>query len=195
MQHAYEKKGVIVPNVEQKVEFSLYHHLKTVKDDLEIFSTVARIPDAMLRKVDPSYPVMVAYLQTINPSIETGVLLPKGTGGPSKKQKGSMKEASKPIHVEKVVPVTLKKVVQSDPSPKKVAQLIIKDISIQPKDTMPSKSGVLKRLKKKVHQPCHSPDSSSSFLPKGVSHPKLTRKPQLNRKGVVIKFQLLLLLH
>lgn len=50
----------------------------TVEDDPAVFPTVARIPDAMLRKVDPSNPFQVGYLQTISCSIVTGVLLAKG---------------------------------------------------------------------------------------------------------------------
>lgn len=46
---------------------------------------------------------------------------------------------------------------------------------------VPLKSRVLKRLKKMAYTPCHSPKRSTSFSP------TLTRKPQLNRKGVVIR--------
>lgn len=58
----------------------------------------------------------MSYLTTINPSIETRVLLPKTAGGPSKRNKGSRKEAkaspSKPNTepVEKVFSVSPKKV-------------------------------------------------------------------------------------
>ena len=58
-----------------------------------MFPTVVRIPDAMLRKAEPSHLVLVGYLQTINPSVVTGVLLPKHVGGPSKKKRGSKKDA------------------------------------------------------------------------------------------------------
>lgn len=57
----YEKEGIQVPNDEQVAEFSLYQFPKTVEKHLDMFPTVARIPDAMLRKVDPSYPLLVAY--------------------------------------------------------------------------------------------------------------------------------------
>ena len=69
LQYIYEKEGIQVPNDEEKADFSLYHYPKTVANDVNIFQTVARIPDSMLKKVDPSNSVLVAYLQQINPSI------------------------------------------------------------------------------------------------------------------------------
>ena len=35
-------------NDEETTDFSVYHFLKTVKDNLDVFPTIARIPDAML---------------------------------------------------------------------------------------------------------------------------------------------------
>lgn len=72
---------------EQTAEFLLYLFPMTVEDDLETYSIVARIPDEMLRKVDPTNPILFAYMQTINPSIKTGFLIPKSTGATSKKRK------------------------------------------------------------------------------------------------------------
>ena len=60
-------------------------------NDLDIFPTVAWIPDTMLQKFNPVDPILLAYLQTINPSIETGVLFAKGVVGTSKRIKGSKK--------------------------------------------------------------------------------------------------------
>lgn len=54
LEFAYEKEGIVVPNDEPKVEFALYHHLKTVKDNPDEFPSIARILDAMLRKLDPT---------------------------------------------------------------------------------------------------------------------------------------------
>lgn len=171
----------------------MYQFPKAMEDDPNMFPSVARFLDAMLCRVDPSNPVLIAYLKTINPSIETGILLPKSTGGPSKKSKGSKKvvkaSPSKPIPepIEKVEKSTPKKNVKSDPPSKKIDQPVVEETSTHAKETMPSKSDVLKRLKKMAHGPRHSPERSSSFSPKGVSHQNLTRKPQLTRKGVVIR--------
>lgn len=84
---------------------------------MDMFPIVAHIPDSILRKMDPSNSVLVAYLKNINTLIETGVLLPKNTF-PSKKQKESKKQVtgspSKPEQVEKVVKVTPTKDINSD---------------------------------------------------------------------------------
>ena len=69
----------------------MYHYPKPVEDDVEVFPTVAQISDAMLKKVDPTSPILMGYLITINPSIETGVLLEKTTKGLSKKSRESNK--------------------------------------------------------------------------------------------------------
>ena len=82
----------MVPEGEQTSEISVYHYPKTVEDNQDMFPTIACIPDVMLRKVDQTNPIFVAYLKTINPSIETKVLLQKYNEGPSKKRRGSKKD-------------------------------------------------------------------------------------------------------
>lgn len=127
--------------------------------------------------------MLVNYLTTVNPSIETGVLLSKVAGGPSKKNKGSKKgvkaSTSNPSleKVEKIVPVSPKKVIKMV-----VTQPTVEDTNTQAKETLPSKYGVLKRLKKTAHRPRHSPDMP---LVKDVKS-KIILRPQLNSKGVVI---------
>lgn len=119
-----------------------------MEDDSKVFLNVARIPDAMLQKFDPADPVLVAYLQTANPSIETGVLLPKGIEGNSKRGK-NLKTVSK---------ASLSKP-DSVPTPKKVTKPVhILDPKEPAKEVVPSKSSVLKRLNKMAHSPRHSPD-------------------------------------
>lgn len=81
----------MVPNNVPKVEFVLCQHAKTVEDDSEVFPNVARILDAMLCRIDTVDPVLVAYLETINLSIETCVLLAKGIIGTSKHGKNPKK--------------------------------------------------------------------------------------------------------
>lgn len=89
-----------------------------MEDDLTKFPSVVRIPDAMLRRFEPTNPVLVEYLKTINPSIETGVLFPKVVGGRSKKSKVLKKNVkaspskATPELVEKLSKVTPKKVVK-----------------------------------------------------------------------------------
>lgn len=83
LRYAYEKEGVLVPADE--LEFVRYLFPKTIEDDVTIFPLVARIPNGMLKKVDPSNPVLMAYLLTISTNDETGVLLAKPDEGSSKK--------------------------------------------------------------------------------------------------------------
>ncbi|CAI9289627.1 unnamed protein product [Lactuca saligna] len=143
----------------------------------------------MLKKVDPTNPILVAYMQTINPSIEMGVLLRKSTATTSKKRKESKKQAKESPstleQVENVVKVTSIKVVKSAQPSKEIHKLIVDESFSPMSEVMPSKSGILKLLKKMAHWPRHSSDRSSSFSPKvGL---QITRKFQINRKGVVIR--------
>lgn len=103
----YEKEGILVHADVRKAEFGIYQHSNTVEDNSEVFPNVTRIPDVMLRKVDPSNPILVAYLQTINHTFKTSVLLPKGIAGTSKRGKSSKKS---PKHEKpKSIPETVKK--------------------------------------------------------------------------------------
>ncbi|CAI9290725.1 unnamed protein product [Lactuca saligna] len=140
------------------------------KDEHVVLPNVARIPNVMLQKLDPANPNLMAYLQTINPSIETGVLLPKGIAGTSKRGKNSKNEVVKPVHEEN---------------------------SKSTKVVIPSESGVLKLSKKIVHRPRHSPERhpflenvTEQFVssPREIFASKIKNicKHQINRKGVLI---------
>lgn len=84
LHEVYEKEGILVPCDVPKAEFSIYQHLKCVEAHPIIFPSVARITNVMLRNVDPSNPVIVISLTTINPDVKIGVLFPKGIKGTSK---------------------------------------------------------------------------------------------------------------
>lgn len=125
----------------------------------------------MLKKVDPSNSMLMAYLQTINPSIKTGVLLPRSNEGSSKRSRRSKK-----VEVSHSKPVQEKK---STKSPKKknneeavVSKQYDKPVepeSIEPvKEIVPSKTGVFKRIKKKAHKSHHSSEWSPNFSPSMV---------------------------
>ena len=53
IQYVYNKEKIEVPDFEEKAVFHMYGSSKEVADDPEVFTSIARIPDAMLKKVDP----------------------------------------------------------------------------------------------------------------------------------------------
>lgn len=55
----YEKEGILVPSEDEKMEYSTLQTPKLVADDLVLFSSVARIPDAMSRSIDPINQILV----------------------------------------------------------------------------------------------------------------------------------------
>ena len=74
-QKVYEKAGIQVPEGAEVAKFTKYQLPKVVEDDENIFTNIAIIPDTMLRKVHSSHKVLVGYMKTINPDVQTGVLL------------------------------------------------------------------------------------------------------------------------
>ncbi|KAL7609544.1 hypothetical protein Lser_V15G13888 [Lactuca serriola] len=121
LEKIYEKEAIPVEVDVEVAEFSLYQFLKVVEDDEAIFIRVARIPDAMLRKVSPTHKVLVRYLRNIDTTDQSGVL--PDVASPSKKKKGS------------------KKPVKGSPSPTVQKEEVKKAV-------LPSKSGVLKQIRK-----------------------------------------------
>ena len=81
------KEGILVPADEEKAIFHTYSCPKDAMDDLDEFPFATRIPDAMLKRIDPSNPVLVSYLATIDTSVETWILLPHKSEKKSKKLK------------------------------------------------------------------------------------------------------------
>lgn len=58
LKYVYEKEGIIIPIDDSLAEFGIYRHLKVVTDDLDVFLMVARVPDSLLRKVNPTHPAL-----------------------------------------------------------------------------------------------------------------------------------------
>ncbi|CAH1422851.1 unnamed protein product [Lactuca virosa] len=139
----------------------------------------------MLKRVEPTNSVLVEYLKIINPDDETGRLLSKKDVGPSKKRKRSKKDAKatpkKPVHQPKK-----KKSPQKQTNPdEQVSTVVIEPLEPvtddHVKETIPSKSGVFRRLKQKARGTRMSKDRSSRFSPSNV------RKPQITHQGVLIR--------
>ena len=57
--YLYEKEGIVVPANEEKAEFLKYHFPKEVLDDMDIFTHIVRIPNAMLKRVEPTNSVLI----------------------------------------------------------------------------------------------------------------------------------------
>ncbi|CAH1452453.1 unnamed protein product [Lactuca virosa] len=120
----------------------------------------------MLKKVNPTHKILVKYLKNVNPNVQTGVLLEveAGSSKPSKKTKSDGDEL---------------KVTKNKSSPKQVKG----DDSKKPeekearpsKEVVPTKSGVLKRLRNISSKRTSSEDSQT------------VRKTQVSSKGVVIR--------
>ncbi|KAL7604923.1 hypothetical protein Lser_V15G18161 [Lactuca serriola] len=119
LEKVYEKEAIPAEADVEVAEFSLYQFPKVVEDDEAIFTRIARIPDAMLRKVSPTHKVLVRYLRNIDTDDQTGVL--PDVASPSKKKKGS------------------KKLAKGSPSSTVQKEEVKKDV-------LPSKSGVLKQI-------------------------------------------------
>ncbi|CAI9290649.1 unnamed protein product [Lactuca saligna] len=148
---------------------------KEVSNDNEFFSHVARIPDAMLKKVDPTNVVLIDYMTTIDSKVETGKLLTKEGVGHSKKSKTTKKGVI-------VNPELNFHETKQSKSPKKttkpdelVSKVVIKPVEpfvIKPTSvTIPSKTGVFQILKLKYGS---SPTSN------------VVRKPHITHQGTVI---------
>ncbi|KAL7617007.1 hypothetical protein Lser_V15G03290 [Lactuca serriola] len=75
LEKVYAKEGIQVPEDREVAEFSLYQFPKVVDDNQNIFTSFARIPDAMFRKVSATHKVLVRYMKTFDHSVRTGVLL------------------------------------------------------------------------------------------------------------------------
>ena len=170
------------------------HFPKEVSDDMEIFTHISMILDAILKRVEPTNLLLIEYLKTINPDVETGKLLSKEEAGPSKKSKRSKKDAKatpeKTVHKTKK---SSKKIVhESKMSQKKPksAEVNVSTIVIKPLEPVddsivtkkiPSKSCVFRRLKMR------SSGSQKSFDGLSKSSPLNVRKPQLSHQGVIFR--------
>ncbi|KAL7601335.1 hypothetical protein Lser_V15G25283 [Lactuca serriola] len=148
LEKVYEKEAISVVADVEVAEFSLYQFPKVVEDDEAIFTRVVRIPDAMLRKVSPTHKVLVRYLRNIDTADQLGVL--PEVASPSKKKKGS------------------KKPTKGSSSP------IVQEEEVK-KDVLPSKSGVLKQIRKAE---VSSKGVTIRSIPAPVSHGKKRQRAE-----------------
>ncbi|CAI9267233.1 unnamed protein product [Lactuca saligna] len=149
-------------------------------DDADEFPFVAHIPDAMLRRFDPTNVVLVAYLKNIDHTVQTGILLPRE----EKKFKCSKK--NEPVSSKKLVTNTNSKSPKKKPS--KVKKPVVTEVSVdvtiliepvvedtQDKVVIPSKNGVFRRIKMKSKHTRKSPTLN------------VVRKPHVTHQGLIIR--------
>ncbi|CAH1413470.1 unnamed protein product [Lactuca virosa] len=133
----------------------------------------------MLKKIDPSNSVPVAYLKQINPSVITSVLLSQEDTGPSKKSQKTKKEVKEGVDKKspkKGKSKSLKKTADKETGSKKGEKSVENVVAESSKELISSKSGVFKRLKKMSHKSQTSLEDQSQLI----------RKAQLNRNGVKV---------
>ncbi|CAI9284497.1 unnamed protein product [Lactuca saligna] len=166
LQFVYEKEGILVPADEPKAEFLKYHYPRAIEDD-----------------VDPKNHVLEAYLLCININDGLGILLSKPDEGSSKKYRKSNtiltpEKTDKDTTVSKSPKKQPVEVVKVSKKSKKSQETTQPDFT---KKLIPTKSGVLKRIKKMSYKAKTYPERSSSFPP------SMIRKPHVTRKGVVLR--------
>lgn len=144
----------MVPNDEERVVFQSYHYPKEVINGADDFLTVARIPDALLKRVDPTNSVLVAYLQTIDSSVLTGILLPREEKKSKRSNKSEHASSEKQTKDSKSSKSPKKKLVSVEESAVHEVSMIetqtIEPVApeSQQKVVIPSKTGMFRRIKK-----------------------------------------------
>lgn len=136
----------MVPVDEEKVVSHMYSCLKDATADTEEFPVVTRIPDGMLKRVDHTNTILITYLQTIDTSVETGVLLAIEEDSKSKCSKktviGSFEKQvkeSKSLKSPKKFPVI-------EVAPPK-HEVLVADTPLTQIELIPSKIGVFRKIK------------------------------------------------
>lgn len=112
-----------------------YHFPNLVEDDYEVSPNVARILDAMLKKINPSNSVLVANLKNVNPFVETRILFPGSDKGSSKKSK-----RSKNMTEDVLVNVSPKKIVSKTPKKSGIDKEKVLKITDKPKEKIATES-------------------------------------------------------
>ena len=143
VQYVYQKEKIEVPDYEEKAVFHMYGSPKEVHDDPTIFTSIARIPDAMLKKVDPTNKVLVSYLQSIDTTVVIGMLQHevKKKSKKSKKTEGDSSEKGVKDEQNQALIVTSTTVEEVSPVLTSTADTPVIEASPS-METIPSKTGV-----------------------------------------------------
>ncbi|CAI9297486.1 unnamed protein product [Lactuca saligna] len=110
----------------------------------------------MLKRVDPTNTVLITYLQTIDTSVETGVLLAREEETKTKRLKKDAAESSEKFVKESKSTKSPKKLPITESKPIK-PEVVVVDTSSTQKQIIPSKTGVIQRIKMKSKHKSRSP--------------------------------------
>ncbi|CAI9300237.1 unnamed protein product [Lactuca saligna] len=128
----------------------------------------------MLKRVDPTNTVFITYLQTIDTSVETGVLLAREEEKKLKPSKKVVAESSKKSIKESTSTKSPKKVSISEAEPIQL-EIVVVDTPSTQKEIIPSKTGGFRRIKMKSKHKSRSPLTN------------VVRKPQVSLHGVIFR--------
>ncbi|CAI9264772.1 unnamed protein product [Lactuca saligna] len=110
----------------------------------------------MLKRVDPTTTVLITYLQTIDTSVETGVLLAREEEKKTKRSKKVVAESSKNSVKESTSTNSPKKLPISEAEPIQ-PEIVVADTPSTQKEIIPAKTGVFRRIKMKSKHKSRSP--------------------------------------
>ncbi|CAI9300106.1 unnamed protein product [Lactuca saligna] len=110
----------------------------------------------MLKRVDPTNTVLVTYLQTIDTSVKTGVLLAREEDTKTKCSKKDAAESSEKQVKETKSTKSQKKLPITESKTRKLEVFVVDSPSTQ-KEIIPSKTGVFRRIKMKSKHKSRSP--------------------------------------
>ncbi|CAI9295330.1 unnamed protein product [Lactuca saligna] len=122
----------------------------------------------MLKRVDPTNTVLITYLQTIDTSIETGVLLAREEETKTKCSKKVAAESSEKSIKESKSTKSLKKLPITEVEPIQ-PEVVVADTPSTQKEIIPSKTSVFRRIKMKSKHKSRSPLTNVVRKPQ-VSH-------------------------
>lgn len=76
LKEIYSQENIIIPGGIEYAEFTMMTAPRVFVDDANVFLNVARIPDSMLKLIDPTNPLLVNYLLSIDSTTRIDVLPP-----------------------------------------------------------------------------------------------------------------------
>ncbi|CAI9269351.1 unnamed protein product [Lactuca saligna] len=144
-------------------------HAKSIRVMLAVLGS-----DAVLKRVDPTNTVLVAYLQTIDTTVVTGILLEREEETKTKHSKKTTVDSSKkPVKETKSTQLPKQLPVTEVAPPK--PEVSVNDTPLTQKELIPLKTGFFHIIKIKSKHKIRSPLTN------------VVRKPQVTHQGVLFR--------